>query len=303
MIQGKTILITGHTGLIGSALYEQLRPWNNVRGEARTSKACSILNGVDKIPEPDFIIHAAGYAQPARFMEDPRGTLKLNTHKLSALIDSLKPGAKLLFLSSSEVYSGSTKYSHTEDDIGSTTPSHPRAPYIEGKRCGEAICHVARNSGVDVVIARVSSVYGPGFGRDDTRVLPQFVRMAVEEGHVMPKDGGPARRGWLYVDDCVEMLLNILEYGTQAVYNVGGTEECSVAGIAKKVASAADCTWRLPRNTGDASQGAPSHVKLDISRYCREFGAPSLMTLDDGLKLTVNWYRRTYDAPVAAKTA
>lgn len=302
MIQGKSILITGHTGLIGSALYESLKPLNTVRGKSRSEQSVSLLEGWDKVLKPDFIIHAAGYAQPSKFMEDPWATIGLNTDKLTTLIQDMKPGAKLLFLSSSEVYSGSPKYIHTEDDIGTTAPNHPRAAYIEGKRCGEAICHIARAQGKNVTIARVSSVYGTGFRRNDTRVLPQFVRMAVENELVMPKDGGPARRAWLYLDDCVDMLMNILVEGTQAVYNVGGNAECTIAGLAKKVADTAGCSYRLPRNTGDASKGAPSHVKLDISRYVREFGTPNMTTLEDGLKRTIDWYRQTYDMNVT-KTA
>ncbi len=303
MITDKSILIAGHTGLIGSALFDVLKRFNTVQGKSKSKQDLALKNGDDKIPRHDFVIHAAGYAQPSKFMEDPRATIRLNTHYLSGLIDDMKPGARLLFLSSSEVYSGCVKYIHTEDDIGTTTPAHARGAYIESKRCGEAICHAARARGKDVVIARVSSVYGPGFKRDDTRVLNQFVRMAVEDQHVMPRDGGPARRAWLYLDDCVEMLLRIMLGGKAPVYNVGGPHECSIAGLARSIADIAKCSYRVPRNTGDGSVGAPSHVKLDISRYVREFGQPNFTTLDDGLRETVDWYRRTYDPARVARTA
>jgi len=271
MIAGKSILVAGRTGLIGSALQRRLPHQSG---------------------DPDYIIHAAGYASPSRFMADPMATIAVNTVGLMELIADMKPGARLLFLSSSEVYSGLAKHAYTEDDIGTTTPEHPRAAYIEGKRCGEAICHAARAAGKDVVIARVSSVYGPGFRRDDTRVLPQFIRMAVEDEHVAPKGGGTDVRGWLYLGDCVDMLLTILERGTQVVYNVGGTEECSIVELARKVAEQHECSYQMPRCVGDAS--APPRVKLDMSRYNREFGAPKLTTLDEGIALTLDWYKRTY---------
>lgn len=303
MIRGKSILIKGHTGLIGAALYERLRPFNTVQGKSKSSQDVSLLAGDDKISPADFIIHAAGYAQPSKFLADPVATIRLNTETLQKMIDAMKPGARLLYLSSSEVYSGSPRYIHTEEDIGTTSPASARGCYIEAKRCGEAICHAARAQGKDVFIARVSSVYGPGFRRDDTRVLSQFIRMAVEESYVTPKDGGPARRAWLYLDDCVDMLLRILTGGTQAVYNVGGPHECSIAGLAKKIADFGGAAYRLPRNSGNASNGAPAHVKLDISRYVREFGTPEFVSLDDGLRRTIDWYRRAYDVSPARASA
>jgi len=274
MTLGNSILVAGHTGLIGSALCRRLS--ERSPGNENT----------------DYIIHAAGYASPAKFMADPMATIAVNTTRLMAMIEAMQPGARLMFLSSSEVYSGSAASTHTEDDIGTTTPEHPRAAYIEGKRCGEAICHAARAAGRDVVIARVSSVYGPGFRRDDTRVLPQFIRMAVEERCVAPKGGADARRGWLYVDDCADMLLTILEHGTQAVYNVGGTEQCSIAELAAKIADMAPCSYQAPSGVGTA--GAPSHVKVDMTRYNQEFGAPSLKTLDEGIGMTLDWYRGAF---------
>lgn len=294
MIAGKSVFITGHTGLIGSALFAELSKANTVRGRSKSKDEISLLKGQDKYPEPDYIIHCAGYAQPSRFLADPIATIRLNTTDLLKHIDRMKPGAGLLYLSSSEVYSGSPKYIHSESDIGTTSPDHARGCYIEAKRCGEAICHAARAQGKSVVVARVSSVYGPGFGRDDTRVLSQFVRSAVEDGHIAPRDGGPQRRAWLYLDDCVEMLLNILKDGKQPLYNVGGDAEASIAGLAKKVADIAQASYRLPRNSGDAGNGAPSHVKVDISLYAREFGKPEFVSLDEGLRRTVDWYRQTY---------
>lgn len=293
MIHGKTVYIKGHTGLIGAALYESLKGDNIMRGKSRTRQDAE-LHGADKMPEADYIIHAAGYAQPGRFLQDPIGTIRVNTDALSKLIERMKPGARLLYLSSSEIYSGSVKYTHAETDIGTTGPDHQRGCYIEAKRCGEAICYAARARGLDVVVARVSSVYGPGFRRDDTRVFSQFVKMAVEERHISPKDGGPARRAWLYVDDCVQMLLNILERGEQPVYNVGGASETSIAGLAKKIADESRASIRLPRASGDAGSGAPAHVKLDISRYVREFGQPEFVPLDEGIRRTIAWYRKAY---------
>ncbi len=101
-----------------------------------------------ELPTVDVVIHAAGYGQPGRFMANPGATIAINTSSTAALIERLRGrDGRFLFISTSEVYSGSQKEFVAEGDIGTTTPEHPRACYIEGKRCGEAICNSFRAQG------------------------------------------------------------------------------------------------------------------------------------------------------------
>ena len=174
-LAGRTVLLTGASGLIGQNLHCAL-----VKAGAKVVTPGRVLSPVSG--SYDFIIHAAGYAQPAKFLADAMGTISVNTTMLMDLIQRLGPKGRLLFLSTSEVYSGSTRGIHNESDIGTTNPSGARACYIESKRCGEAICHAARENGKTTIIARVSSVYGPGVKPKDTRVMSQFIDQALELG-------------------------------------------------------------------------------------------------------------------------
>ena len=100
----------------------------------------------------DIILHLATYGQPSKFMENEIKTIKLNTTTTMELFELLKPKGKFLYISSSEVYSGLTTSFHKEQEIGTTTPEHSRACYIEGKRCGEAICNIYHQKGYNVKI-------------------------------------------------------------------------------------------------------------------------------------------------------
>lgn len=311
-LKGARVMLTGATGLIGANLAAAL---------ARTGCALTrYKRGGPIMGSYDYIIHAAGYAQPARFMADPLGTIRVNTTMLLDLLDKLAPKGRLLYLSTSEIYSGNSRALHNENDIGTTNPAHARSSYIESKRCGEAICHAARQAGQAALIARVSSVYGPGARPRDARVVSQLIDQAISDREVVLKDGGTARRVFLYTSDAVEMLLNVLVHGEQIVYNVGGPAmnvggsgsnlngEISIVTLARRIGDYMKVPVKVPSDsvrggglsgvvrTSDVRSrggidGAPMHVGVDIGRYVREFPKETFVQIDEGLKRTIEWHR------------
>jgi dTDP-glucose 4,6-dehydratase/UDP-glucuronate decarboxylase len=232
----------------------------------------------------DYVVHAAGYGQPERFMAQPVATVEVATTGLNRAIGNLKRGGKAIFLSSSEIYSGSKRIPHTELDIGTTRPDHPRACYIEAKRCGEAIVHALRAKGVDAKIARVSLVYGPARW-DDKRVMFDFIRQAMTTGVIQLRDQGSAIRTYCYVEDAVTMLLNILMEGKQAVYNVGGVSRVTILELAHMIARRLNAQVELC--TQLPLSGAPDEVSVALTRYAHEFGVPEFTPLEIGLDRTI----------------
>src|SRR5262245_18165956 len=304
-LQGKSVLLTGATGMIGV----------NLEAALHLGGAAKVITPHRQLPQLgtfDYIIHAAGYAQPARFMADALGTISVNTTMLIELLGRLNPKGRLLFLSTSEVCSGNARGLHNESDIGTTNPSAARAPYIESKRCGEAICHAARSLGKQAIICRVASVYGPGVKPKDTRVVSQFIDRALTEREITLKDNGSARRVFLYVSDAVEMMLNILLHAEGPIYNVGGPAlnngnlngEVTIITLARRIGEMMKVpvkaafegqglsgAKRMMQINGGAVAGAPQHVGLDIGRYLREFGDKPFISLEEGLKRTIAWHR------------
>lgn len=306
-LKDKSLLLSGYRGLIGNRLWEEhkrVRTSISVAVDTRKEPYARIDGGAD------FIIHAAGYGQPDKFMADPIGTIKVNTETLIDLLDRLKPGGKFLYLSTSELYSGSWKASHSESDIGRSDPWHPRAAYIEGKRCGEAICAAYRRKGVDVKVARVSLAYGPGTKKGDSRVLNQFIEQALTTGKIILRDQGHAVRTYCYIDDAVEMLWNILLHGGQStynaeemlrvpaenpVYNVAGFSKVTIRELAETIAEMTSASIVIPH--GDyGSPGAPDHVSVDVGKYLNEFGKDNWTDLRDGLAKTIEYQRGLYAA-------
>ena len=283
-IIGKTVMVTGSTGFIGSHMLKTAMIYQNTVYTPSHEE----LQEMQNIPQADYIIHAAGYASPAIFTKDPVDTIRINTETVHKLIQHLKPEGSFLFCSTSEIYKGLDKLA-TEDDIGTTNPQHERSCYIEGKRCGEALIHAYRERGIRAMSARISLAYGPGTKKHDGRVLNQFVEMALTKGRIDPRDNGSASPTYCYIDDTVEMLWNILLHGTQEVYNVGGTSEISLSRLAQKIGHMLGVRAVIPV----VAEGQPQ-VKMDISRYQKEFGKTDFVSLDDGLRATIAYQRALY---------
>jgi nucleoside-diphosphate-sugar epimerase len=228
-------------------------------------------------------------------MADPVDTLAINTATTIELARLLQENGRFLFCSTSEIYSGLYGLL-TENATGDTTPTHPRACYIEAKRCGEAICNAFDGThGRTFRSARISLGYGPGTRKDDQRVINDFIRAALINGKIEMRDSGHAYRTYCYVSDVVEMLFNVLLHGKEPVYNVGGIYGVTIRELAESICKLTGASLVVPE-TPDTDLSAPSVVKMALDRYTKEFGknAASFVSLNEGLKSTIDWQRELY---------
>lgn len=317
-LEGKTILITGASGLIGMHFLASLKLFGKalktpvkviaVINSNPEPYLRELLNDTDEVyqgdltdikfceslPKADYIVHAASYGQPIRFMENPLKTLKLNTLATYILFEKLMPNGKFLFISSSELYIGLTDPPFNETQIGSLNTNHLRACYVEAKRCGETIVNAYRNIGVDAKSARLALAYGPGTKLGDKRVISSFIQKSFE-GAITLLDYGTARRAYLYVTDAVEIMWRILLDGTDGIYNVGGVGVSSIADLAKTIGRLMDVPVNFPNNP-EGVTGSPEASWLDMSKAGTEFGKENYVTLEQGLHNTIEWYRLLYEA-------
>lgn len=314
-LEGKEITITGATGLLGINIIAALLLYNSeyaskkIKINAISYKkpkhfVAELFNDasitsffgdittqdfVNKIPKANYIIHSAGYAQPSRFMDDRIKTISINTTATAQLLKRLKSNGSFLFLSSSEVYSGSASLNSNENDIGSTDPSHPRACYIEGKRTGEAIINAARDSGINATSARLALAYGPGTKLDDQRVMNQLIVKGIND-EITLLDSGDAVRTYGYISDIVTMLLNILIKNKSAVYNIGGKSMITIKDLAMMIGKSLDVPVKIP-DSDSYMNHAPQAVGLDLSRIEKEYDIKNYVDIDAGLTKTIHWLK------------
>ena len=113
------------------------------------------------------------------------------------------------------------------------------------------------NEDADVVIARLSHTYGPGFTESDNRVYAQFIRNVLKGEDIVLKSKGEAFRSWLYVVDAAHAILRLLLDGERAnVYNVAHSESnISIRQLAELIARKADRKVVFDIPEADAQQG------------------------------------------------
>jgi nucleoside-diphosphate-sugar epimerase len=222
-------------------------------------------------------------------MDDRIKTISINTTATAALLRRLENNGRFLFLSSSEVYSGSSSLSNSEVDIGTTDPSHPRACYIEGKRTGETIVNAARDSGINAASARLALAYGPGTRLDDQRVMNQLIVKGFHN-KITLLDSGAAVRTYGYISDVVIMLLNILLSNQSAVYNVGGKSVTTIKELAIKIANVLGVPVKTPEIEAYMNH-APKTVGLDLGRVESEYDFKADTDFYMGLNKTIAWVR------------
>jgi nucleoside-diphosphate-sugar epimerase len=316
-LEGKTVLITGASGLLGTYFLATLahlksngmtvRGIAQVRSEPPPHTAAIVrrsgfqLTQIDvadhaacsSLPSADMIIHSSGYAQPLVFMADPVTTYQINTTATIELLKKLNPGGAFLFVSSTEIYNGITNKLASEADIGTTTPAHPRACYIEGKRGGEAICHAYRSQGVRATAARLAMTYGPGTRKHDKRAMSSFIERALCQGRIELMDAGKAIRTYCYVSDAVELMWQIALRGTHSVYNVGGHSTLTIGELAQMLGNIIGVPVSFPSTQTEVA-GAPDEVRLDLTQVEMEFNKHSYVSLEDGLRATIDWQRALY---------
>ena len=265
---GKTILVSGAAGFIGSYIVntlmtlitkknEDIRLYVIVRDKSRAEQKFHKFTELENfnivewdlqeveipaLPEFDYIFHAASQASPKFYGIDPVGTILPNTVGTASLLNLLKKNIKrneggFLFISTSEVYGNTDGVtSLKETDYGTIDPTAVRSCYSESKRLGETLCvSWSHQFGAPVYIVRPFHTYGPGLKRDDGRVFADFVFNVLDGKDIIMNSDGTAVRAFCYISDAIVGIFKVLQDGeTRMPYNLANKNgELSIKELAK----------------------------------------------------------------------
>ena len=260
-LDGKTVLVTGSTGLIGSQVVRTLLSRNdhvdagiNVVLPVRNIKKTQALFGDrsdvsvlewslgDELlgfEHVDYVVHAACGTSSKSFLETPATTIMQIVYGGEAVLRYAcsVDAKKVLFLSTMEVY-GEVEGAATEDNLGKLDPMVVRNSYPEAKRLVECLCaSYATEHGVPSVVMRLAQTFGEGVHPDDMRVFADFGRHAIEGKDIVLLSDGLKRNGYLSVDDSVRAILIALVKGKPGeAYNaVNEDAYCSIREMAQLV--------------------------------------------------------------------
>ena len=282
-LSGKSLLLTGSTGLIGTMIVDVLMKKNRegnlnlkIYASGRNEKIAQLRfkdyfsdsnfefvkidvnNPIDVNFNVDYVIHAASNSHNFLFGSDPVNTIMANILGTYNLMDyAVKSKAeRFLFTSSGEVYGSALKSEDIFDEnyCGYINCNTLRAGYPEGKRAGEALCNAYISKyNLDVVIARPVRIYGATMRLDDSKAMSEFIMNGVRKEDIVLKSKGLPQFSYCYVTDAVAgMFYCLLKGKCGEAYNISDSSKIlSLREIAEYIAqlSGKKVVFEIPDET------------------------------------------------------
>jgi UDP-glucuronate decarboxylase len=306
------ILVTGGAGFIGSHLCERLIAAghdvlcvdNYFTGTKRNVKHLlehplfEVMRHDVTFPlyvEVERIFNLACPASPVHYQLDPVQTTKTSVHGAINMLGLAKRvKARILQASTSEVYGDPEVHPQPESYWGKVNPIGIRSCYDEGKRCAETLFFdYNRQHGTDIKVIRIFNTYGPRMHPHDGRVVSNFIVQALQGQDITIYGDGQQTRSFCYVDDLVEGMMRMMdtEKGFTGPINIGNPGEFTMLQLAEKVLQLVGSKSKLVHKP--LPQDDPKQRKPIIDLAKSKLGWEPKVNLDDGLKETVAYFRRT----------
>ncbi|MGE0883962.1 MAG: GDP-L-fucose synthase family protein [Blastocatellales bacterium] len=305
------IVITGGAGFLGSYVVEKLRQRGVKNIFIPRSRNYDLVNIEDvqrmyDDANPDLVIHLAAVVGGI-------GANRVNPGKY--FYDNLMMGVQLMeqarlrgvkkFVATGTIcaYPKFTPVPFREDDLWNGYPEETNAPYGLAKKMMLVQSQAYRQQyGFNSIFLLPVNLYGPrdNFDLESSHVIPALIRKCVEaiergDDHITCWGTGVATREFLHAEDCAEGLLLAAElYEKSEPVNLGAGFEISIRDLTEKIV---ELTGFKGRIEWDASKpdGQPRRC-LDTSRAASQFGFRARIGFDEGLRQTIEWFRRNKDS-------
>lgn len=258
VFDGKTVLVTGATGLLGKLCVKSLmnsgfntqvialvRDEEKARGMFENSKRLTYLvqdinSKIQTERRVDYIIHTASTTSSKEFVEKPVETIYTAINGTRNVLEFAKNKkiTAMVYISSLEVYGTPSKEDVKENDYGFLEILSPRSSYSESKKMVETLCvSYSSEYSVPVRIARLAQTFGAGVSKYDNRVFAQFAKSVISGENIILHTKGETKRNYCYTTDAVRAVFTILTKGENGnAYNVANKNTyISIADMAKSL--------------------------------------------------------------------
>ncbi len=322
-LSGKTIMISGATGMIGSFLIDVLfrknigikvvaLGRNENKAKDRFEEywddpdfsffSCDITSPIKSdIGHVDYIFHAASSTHPKAYSTMPIATITANISGTQNLLDfGCENGMKrFVFASSVEVYGENRGDVDKFDEsyCGYIDCNTLRAGYPESKRAGEALVQAyIKEKEIEAVIPRLSRSYGPTLLASDTKAISQFIHKGVAGEDIVLKSEGTQLYSYSYVADAVSGVLFTMLLGeNKEAYNISDKDsDITLRDLAAIIAEYAgkEVVFELPDETERAGYSTATKALLDSSKL-QKLGWKSMFDMKKGLTRTIEMLKKT----------
>jgi GDP-L-fucose synthase len=301
----KRVVVTGGAGFLGRFIVERLRALTDVGVFVPRSADYNLIEAADikrlfAETRPDLVIHLAAVVggiganqrNPGKFFYE-------NLMMGVQLIEQARLHEVRKFVATGTVcaYPKFTPTPFREDDLWNGYPEETNAPYGLAKKMMLVQSQSYRQQyGFNSIFLLPANLYGPGdnFDLESSHVIPALIRKCVEAREsgapfVEAWGTGNATREFLYVSDCAEGILRAAaKYDESEPVNIGTGSEIKISELLQLIARLTrfegDIRWQ-----SDKPDGQPRR-SLDVSRAYKKFGFQASVTLEEGLRKTIDWY-------------
>ena len=309
------VLVTGGAGFIGSHLCESLLGRgadvicmdNLITGSVDNLATIAehpgfrlarhdVTEYIDVKGLLDWVLHLASPASPRDYLELPIQTLKvgaLGTHNALGLAKAKR--ARFLLASTSEVYGDPLVHPQREDYWGNVNPVGPRGVYDEAKRFAEAMTMAYhRTHRVDTRIVRIFNSFGPRMRLDDGRAIPAFMTQAIRGEPLTVFGDGSQTRSLQYISDLIDGIWRLMLSSVSEPINIGNPQEMTVLELAKRIIRLAGSRSEIVFHP--LPEDDPKVRQPDIGRARTLLGWEPRVDIDEGLRMTLDWFRQRLGA-------
>ena len=244
--------------------------------------------------EVDKIWHLACPASPVHYQSNPIKTSKtifLGTYNMLGL--ARRVGADFLLASTSEVYGDPEINPQTEDYKGSVNTVGIRSCYDEGKRIAETLCaDYQRIHNINTRIMRIFNTYGPRMRCDDGRVVSNFIFQALQGKPLTIYGEGNQTRSFCFVDDLIKGMIKLMDSEIYTPVNIGNPHEFTIIELAEKIKKLINP--KLSFIYKSLPEDDPLQRKPDITKAINNLNWHPEISLDEGINLTIDWFKKEY---------
>jgi GDP-L-fucose synthase len=301
----RKILVTGGAGFLGRFLVERLKKYSGVEVIVPRSREYDLVKGDDvrkllSESRPDLVIHlaaviggiGANQKNPGKFFYD---NIMMGTQLIEE--SRLHDVKKFVAMGTVCAYPKFTPTPFREDDLWNGYPEETNAPYGLAKKMMLVQAQGYRQQySFNAIFLLPANLYGPGdnFDLETSHVIPALIRKFVEARRsrspfVEAWGTGNASREFLYVSDCADAVVRAAAiYDGREPINIGTGYEIKLAELAKLIARLTGFQGEIRWRT-DKPDGQPRR-RLDVSRALEKLGFRAQVSLEEGLRLTIDWY-------------